>query len=354
MACAGGLSAVMTIAGAGMLPGASAIAGLGASLGVGQNLLSAIGNYAGIPAVSAFSDVLAAAGGLGGSALSALGAGVFPGLTNALPTGFTAALASLAPGGTASGGLTGLISQTAQGIMGQGDLGFFSQVFGQAQGFIGQANQLINSAQLIQGISNTFSPITGGMDSLITGSFSQVSEAFGALGGDLGNLGSLIDMNNLPNLGDPSALVGQLAKVGGVVPGVELALRSAGLDTAQLSLLGAGVPVNILDSANKVLYDNMTRITGTDLAQVKSLLGVTTPGINTMADLLDPVKILPNSFTTLTMPTPDGLRGIYATTAGAVNTNLERFLIDPAAPAYTGDDAIVRARLGLPPQQATV
>jgi hypothetical protein len=54
------------------------------------------------------------------------------------------------------------------------------------------------------------------------------------------------------------------------------------------------------------------------------------------------------------MPTPDGLRGIYATTAGAVNTNLEQFLVDPKAPVYTGDDPIVRARLGLPPTEATV
>lgn len=353
MACGGGLSAVMSIAGAGMLPGASAIAGLGSSLGVNQTLTNVIGEYTSIPAISQFSDVVTAAAGLGGDALRTLGADVFPGLTNSLPSSFTSALAPLAPGGVFNGGFTGLIGQTAEGIMGQGDLGYFSQVFGQAQGYIGQANQLINSAQLTQGISNTFSPITGGMDSLITGSFSQVSEAFGAFGGDLSNLGNLIDMNNLPNLGDPSALVRQLASVGGVVPSVESALRSTGIDSLQLSLLGTGVPTDISASANKLLYENMTQITGSDLQQVKNVLGVTTPGINTMADLLDPVKILPNSFPTLTMPTPDGLRGIYATTAGAVNTNLERFLVDPNAPAYTGDDPIVRARLGLPAQQAT-
>jgi hypothetical protein len=53
------------------------------------------------------------------------------------------------------------------------------------------------------------------------------------------------------------------------------------------------------------------------------------------------------------MPTPDGLRGIYAGT-NTVNTNIEKFLQDPNAPAYTGDDPIVRARLGLPPVEATV
>ena len=29
-----------------------------------------------------------------------------------------------------------------------------------------------------------------------------------------------------------------------------------------------------------------------------------------------------------------------------VNTNIEKFLQDPTAPAYTGDDPIIRARLG--------
>jgi hypothetical protein len=191
------------------------------------------------------------------------------------------------------------------------------------------------------------------MDSLITGGFSQVSEAFGTLGSDLGNLGNLIDMNNLPNLGDPSALVKQLSSVGGLVPGVESALRTAGIDSSTIAGLATGGFANISDSANKRLYEGMTQITGSDLAQVKNVLGVTTPGISNMADLLNPAKILPNSYTSLTMPTPDGLRGIYAS-ANTVNTNIERFLQDPNAPAYTGDDLIVRARLGLPPVEATV
>jgi hypothetical protein len=61
-----------------MLPGASAIAGLGSSLAVGQTLTNAIGNFSAIPAIDQFSDVVTAAAGLGGNALRTLGAGVFP------------------------------------------------------------------------------------------------------------------------------------------------------------------------------------------------------------------------------------------------------------------------------------
>lgn len=358
MSCAGPLSAVMNIAGAGLLPGAGAVAGLGAGLGVSAGLTSALGSFAALPITAQFSNIVSSATGSLGSgtldSLRTLAAGTFPAITNAIPAAFAGALGAIAPGGVASGGFTGLISSTASGIMGGGDLTQFGQIFNSAQGFIGQANQFVNSGLNLGGIASTFGAITGGMDNLITGSFSQVSEAFGSLGADLGNLGSLIDMNNLPNLGNPSALVRQLGSVGGLVPGVESALRTAGVDSSAIAGLVTGGYSNISDSANKLLYDGMTRITGTDLAQVKNVLGVRTSGIDNMADLLNPTKILPTSFASLTMPTPDGLRGIYATTAGAVNTNLERFLVDPAAPVYTGDDAIVRARLGLPPLEATV
>ena len=143
-------------------------------------------------------------------------------------------------------------------------------------------------------------------------------------------------MNNLPNLGDPSALVKQLSNVGGIVPGVESALRSAGLDSSLLNNLASGGLANISDSANKLLYEGMTKVTGSDLAQVKSILGVTTPNIGNMADLLNPAKILPTSFPALTMPTPDGLRGVYASAAGAVNSNLEKFLSAPGIPSTIG------------------
>jgi hypothetical protein len=270
----------------------------------------------------------------------------FVALTNAIPSSFSSALSTIAPGGVFDGGFTGLISQTASGIMGQGDVTKFGQIFNSATGFVSQANEFINSNLNINAIANTFGPLTGGMDNLITGSFSQVSEAFSSLGADLTNLGNLIDMRNLPNLGDPAALVRQVASLGGLVPAVETALNRAGIDVDTIATLATGGFADITPTADRALYQAMTQITGPELQQVKNLLGVRTNGINTMSDLLDPKKILPTSYITLTTPTPEGLRGIYAT-ADAVNKNIEKWLQDPNAPAYTGDDPIVRARLGL-------
>lgn len=337
------------IAAAGMLPGAGQISDLGISLDVPYEMTEGLVEFTSLDVVSSFGDVVTQANGtLSGGLLDSLRkmGQDFVSLTNAIPAEFSSALSSIAPDGVFDGGFTGLISETASGIMGQGDVSIFGQIFNSAQGFVGQANQFINSNINVDAISSTFGEITGGMDNIVTGGFNQVTESFRQFGEDLASLGNLIDMNNLPNLGVPSALVKQVASVAGLVPGVESALREVGLSTIDIAQIAAGTPTAITATADKLLYQGLTKVTGVDLQQVKNVLGVTTGGINTMADLLDPKKILPNSYTTLTMPTPNGLKGIYAT-ANAVNTNLEKFLQDPNAPVYTGDDPIVRARLGL-------
>lgn len=342
----------MMVAGAGMIPGVS-IPNVGTALNVNTNLVSNLGSFNNLPITSQFSNVVTAATGtLSGGVLDSLrtlGSGTMPSLTNAVPSAFATALNTVAPGGMATGGFTGLIGNMASGLMGSGDLSQFGQIFNSAQGYLGLANQFINSNLNVNLLSSTFGPITGGMDNLITGSMNQVSQAFGVLGGDMSKLGNLLDMNNLQNLGNPAALVQQLAKVGGIVPSVENILKTSGVDISNITKIASGSFPGLTDSANKLLYDSMTKITGSDLAQVKSILGVTTPNINNMADLLNPTKILPSSFPTLTMPTPSGLRGIYTSTAGTVNTNLEKYLIDPNAPTYQGDDPIIRARLGISP-----
>jgi hypothetical protein len=100
-----------------------------------------------------------------------------------------------------------------------------------------------------------------------------------------------------------------------------------------LTFVGAGVPADVVislddpkatvsDSAQKTMYLAMTQITGDALTQILQLMGVTTTGLTTMADLLNPVKLFPNSFQTLTVNTKNGSRAIYTNAQGSVNTNL--------------------------------
>lgn len=340
MSCGGGLSALMSIAGAGILSNTG--------LGISSALTSNLGSFNSLGITDQFSSIVSSATGVLGSgtleSLRTLGAGTFPALTNAIPTDFTSVLGSVS-----SGGLTGLIASTASTQMGLGDLSKFGQVFQAATGYTGLANGFINSSLNTSALTSTFSTLTGGMDNLTTGSFNQISGAFSALGGDLSKLGNAIDLGNLSNLGDPSALLKQVVSSSGGLPsGVSTLLAQTGVNPSVLNgLTDINFP-GVSDNVNKLLYQGMANVTGTELTQIKNILGVSTPGINNMAQLLDPKSILPNSYSTLTMPTPSGLKGIY-NAAGSVNTNLEKVLQDPNAPAYTGDDPVVRARLGLDP-----
>lgn len=354
MSCGGPLSAVMMVAGAGMLPGGKSNPGIGASLGVNASLISNLSNFTSLPITGQFSDIVTSATGvLGGNTLTSLrtlGADTFPALTNAIPSSVTSVL-----GTVATGGLSGLVNNTAAGILGGGDTGAFGQILNSAKGYAATANQYLNSALNTDALFSTFGQISGGMNNLTTGGFGQTTTALGVFGADLQKTGSLINLKNLSNLGDPSALVRQLSSVGGLTSEIESTLKSVGVSTNLLNNSSVA-SLGLSPTANKLLYTGLEKIEGTALTQVLSVLGVTTPGINTAADLLNPIKILPNSFPSLTTPTPDGLRAIYATATGAINTNLEKLFIDPTAPAYAGDDPIVRARLGLTPidsQQTT-
>jgi hypothetical protein len=345
MSCGGLFSAVQLIAGAGMLQNVG--------LSVPSSLTSAVSGLNSIPAIGEINNVLGAASSVLSPAVTAqlgsLASTSFPALSNAIPADLSSKLSSLAPGGS-SLGLSNLVSGAANGIMGNGDLSQFAQNFSAATGYAGQVNNFIGSAQNLGGISNTFSSVTGGMQNLVTGGFNVVTDNFPALSEDLSQLGSAVNLSDLPSLGEPAALLRSVTdKTGGVLPGITQALGDAGVDPAVVTNVAQGLG-GASATAQRSMYQAFTQVQGSELDQVKRVLGVTTPGINNMAELLDPKKILPNSVSSLRMPTPDGIQAIYGA-SGSVNTNLAGFLQDPNAPEYTGDDPIIRARLGLPPTQ---
>ena len=205
------------------------------------------------------------------------------------------------------------------------DTSRFAQILTACLAYSGLANQYIISAcnsdtYLCDTFSNT--------DAMTTGDVTKVNLATGVFGQDLKNLGQLWNLSDLDNLGSPLALVRQIINVVGAVPVISL------------TFIGAGVPADVVvnldnpqasvsDSVQKTMYLAMTQITGDALQQILDLLGVTTAGLTSMADLLNPVKILPNSFQSLTVTTKNGTRAVYTDANGSVNTNLIQSL-----PAY--------------------
>ena len=171
------------------------------------------------------------------------------------------------------------------------------------------------------------------MDNLITGDIAQVNLAFPAFGADLAATGDLIDFENVDQFGTPAVLLHQLAKKGnmlnGSTPCVTAALTAQGLTSQNIADLvnlnvqslfnPNGLTQNAFDTLQKFAYPALCSVTGTCLQEVMSILNCTTPNISKMCELLNPAKIFPTSFTSLTLPTPDGPMLIYDNT-GAVNS----------------------------------
>ena len=243
----------------------------------------------------------------------------------ALADNTPSAYASLGTNTTA--GFTGIITSQGQSYLGSGNVSIFAQVFSSAQGYVTTTNEYIDTAVNSQTyLGSTFTT----MNSLITGSLTDVTLATATFGQDLAALGQLINLDNLGNFGSPAALLGQLGSVTNLLPSVNTALTQAGLNDIRISQLISS-DTTVSDDTQRRAYQAMTTITGTDLQQVLAVFGVTTPYIMTMADLLNPIKIFPNSYPSLTVrvynqDTTSVLRAIYDNTQGAVNSKLLLYL----------------------------
>ena len=245
------------------------------------------------------------------SDLENLASNTCPALADSLPAGYT----SLSVG---TGLFTGLIASRAYTYMGNGDLTKFAQVLNRAQSYADQTSIFINTAVRSQTyLSNTFTNI----NNMITGDITQVNLATQAFGQDLLNLGNLINLADLENFGSPLGLVQQIYSVTGAIPDVSIMFVAAGVPINVVLTL-TDPTVSVTDSIQRLMYTAMTQITGTALTQILSIMKVTTVGITTMADLLNPVRLFPNSFASLTAPTKFGLRAIYVNSTGSVNQNL--------------------------------
>jgi hypothetical protein len=256
-----------------------------------------------------------------------------------VPETTIAANPSYASFGNSIGGFTGVITNIGNTYLGQGNTTVFAQVFSASQGYINQNNDFINTAYNSQTyLGSTFTS----MNSLITGNLTDVNLALPSFGSDLSQLGFLIDLANLGNFGLPSTVFRQLAQVTNLTPRITVVLKQVGFTTAQIERV-TDPDATLTDTEEAKLYRAMLLVTGQALQQVCDILRITLPvaGINTtqpenpgltsMADLLNPVKIFPTSFASLTVRTYNQntvseLRSIYLDTTGNVNSKLTEYL----------------------------
>jgi hypothetical protein len=91
----------------------------------------------------------------------------------------------------------------------------------------------------------------------------------------------------------------------------------------------------------------MTMITGDALAQILDILSVTTPNIDSLDDLLNPLVMFPLSYASLQTPSPNGAIPIFSST-GSVNSSIAP-VVNSYLPTASGCDELGKI---IPPAQA--
>jgi len=283
-------------------------------IGISDNLISAISSYESTALIAPLLSTINI--GSTGNILSAnvisnvetLAANTCSALSNSVPPAYSSLGVQMT---------TVILTEANVDICGN-NVSKLTQAVNQAEAFTTQTSTFINSAVNSQTyLADTFT----NMNSMITGGVTNVNLATGPFGSDLKNLGRLINLQNLNNFGSPLALVQQLFSLAGVVATVSTAFVVAGIST-DIVLNITSPTVSVTDSTEKLMYRAMTTITGDNLTQVLTIFGVTTVGITTMADLLNPLKLFPNSYQSLTAPTANGPAPIYLDSVGSINTAL--------------------------------
>jgi hypothetical protein len=173
----------------------------------------------------------------------------------------------------------------------------FVQQWQSAYGFIGYSNNAIlsvdNSKDFLEG---TYS----NMNDLITGDITNVSLATKAFGQDLITLGKAIDLSTIATYGLPSNLLKTLVKYNALTKNLSLAIISAGLPVDELGSIISNVSQPTNDQERK-LYAAYYITVGETLDEVLVPLNCKTKGLSSLADLLNPAKMFPNSYKTLTV-----------------------------------------------------
>lgn len=196
----------------------------------------------------------------------------------------------------------------------------FLQSFQNAAGFISYSNNAIlaidNSKDFLDG---TFS----NMNDLITGDITNVTLSLKDWGVDLVNLGKAIDLSLIEYFGLPSALLKTLAKYNAINRNLSLAIVASGIPANDLGNILSGILQPTIEQERR-LYAAFVLTVGDTLGEILISLNCKTTGLESLADLLDPKKLFPNSYKTLTVPLYADSNTVPATTVttGGTVSNL--------------------------------
>ena len=156
----------------------------------------------------------------------------------------------------------------------------------------------------VQTLTNSKTFLTGfysNINDLITGDISGVNLATLDFGKDLENLGKAIDLSRIASFGLPSSLLITLKNNNAITKSLSLALLSSGFTPTALKDIFSGV-VGLTKDQEKKLYQAFSIILGQDLFDILIPLNCKTQGLTSLVDLLNPIKLFPLSYKSLTVP----------------------------------------------------
>lgn len=266
------------------------------------------------------------------SNFTSMGDGVFNGLGNSL-TGESRSVLEDAL-------MTDAIGAISEELLGA-DISVYLSHVAQANSWTAGRNAIITSA--IIDTAEYAVQSTNSIDSLVTGKMSDVNKALPTFSTELANTGSILSFDNLNQMGNPLSLVKNLQTQAGGIAVLEPALLAQGVNPTQLNnvlstsddvnglaslsvqdALGTGGVVAIAEDtlvqdnlsggttfyegtssvANKGLgqavYEALGSVKGTDLNTMQSIMGSNVSGVTTAQDLLNPSKLFPQSYASLT------------------------------------------------------
>ena len=288
--------------------------------------------------------------------LQTLASNTCPALSASVPAAYANATTSVSAAPVIppapAGGFGNLIVTTGNRYLGNGDLSKFAQVFSAVTGFQSQSTDTVYSAV---NATTYMGPTYTNMNDLITGDITAVTLAIPAFAQDVAELGQAFDLGAIAEFGTPAALLRHLSNVAeivrGTIPQVESSLLAQGLTPDEINALCTPAESTLvltasqLNSLQQRAYQAMVNVVGDDLVQVLAILQVTTPNINTMADLLNIQKLFPNSWRSLTTPV-DGDAVLIFDQDGAVSDTVT---VNVTQTVVTGCDQLAKI---VPPEQA--
>lgn len=224
-----------------------------------------------------------------------MGSANIPLLTNTKPTGYIRPYTAT----SARFGFLGSFAIQAfnEFNINNGSYSDFFNVLSTCLSFKNQSNKVIGSfAKADRFLDGVYS----NMNDLITSDIAGVNLSTFFWGQDLIDTGRVIDLSEIDSFGNPDVLLRTIYKNKALTRPLNLALLTTGLSSNDISNIMIGKPAT--KEQQKLIYASFNLIMNQDLADILIPLNCQLKKLDTLADLLNPKKLFPNSYMSLTFP----------------------------------------------------